>query len=163
MYDIPLLAEEMLRVGVDFDMSERVSVDVQTIFHKKEQRTLSAAYKFYCGEELEGAHGAEADTMATYKVLCAQLDRYDDLPNDMEALAEFTTQKKTADYAGFIIYDEAGDEVLNFGKHKGVRLIDLWQREPGYMGWIMTADFPLYTKRVVERVRLKLLNTRNKI
>lgn len=162
-YDIPLLAEEMLRVGVDFDMSERVSVDVQTIFHKKEQRTLSAAYKFYCGEELEGAHGAEADTMATYKVLCAQLDRYDDLPNDMEALAEFTTQKKTADYAGFIIYDEAGDEVLNFGKHKGIRLIDLWQREPGYMGWIMTADFPLYTKRVVERVRLKLLNTRNKI
>lgn len=162
-YDIPLLAEEMIRVGQDFDMSDRVSVDVQTIFHKKEQRTLSAAYKFYCGEELDGAHGAQADTMATYKVLCAQLDRYEDLPNDMEALAEYTTQRKTADYAGFVAYDENGDEVINFGKHKGAKVLDMWQREPGYMGWIMTADFPHYTKRVIERVRLRLLSTKNKI
>lgn len=162
-YDIPLLAEEMLRVGMDFDMKNRVSVDVQTIFHKKEQRTLSAAYKFYCGADLEGAHGAQADTMATYEVLCAQLDHYDDLPNDISALGEYTTQKKTADYAGFLTYDAEGFEVINFGKHRGARVIDMWEREPGYLGWILSSDFPLYTKRVIENVRLRSLTTKNKI
>ncbi|MDD4819596.1 MAG: exonuclease domain-containing protein [Flavobacteriales bacterium] len=162
-YDIPLLAEEMLRVGMDFDMKNRVSVDVQTIFHKKEQRTLSAAYKFYCGADLEGAHGAQADTMATYEVLCAQLDKYGDLPNDMNALAEYTTQKKTADYAGFLAFDAEGFEVINFGKHRGRRVIDMWEHEPGYLGWMLSNDFPLYTKRVIENIRLRSLTNKNKI
>ena len=101
-FDIPLLAEELLRVGIDFDMKNRVSVDIQTIFHKKEERTLSAGYKFYCGESLENAHSAEADTMATYEILKAQLDRYPDLENDMKFLSEFTTRKRSVDFAGFI-------------------------------------------------------------
>ena len=118
-FDIPLLAEEMLRAGVDFDMKNRQSVDVQTIFHKMEQRTLTAAFKFYCDKSLEDAHSAEADTMATYEVLKAQLDRYDDLENDTAFLADFSSRKKIADFAGFIAYDKEGDECFSFGKHKG--------------------------------------------
>ena len=112
-FDIPLLAEEMLRVDMDFDMKSRVAVDVQTIFHKKEQRTLSAAYKFYCNESLENAHSAEADTVATYEVLKAQLDKYDDLENDAKFLAEFSSRKKFADFAGFLIYNKEGQECLS--------------------------------------------------
>ena len=118
-FDIPILAEEMLRAGVDFDMKNRQSVDVQTIFHKMEQRTLAAAFKFYCDKNLEDAHSAEADTMATYEVLKAQLDRYDDLENDTAFLADFSSRKKIADFAGFIAYDKEGDECFSFGKHKG--------------------------------------------
>lgn len=161
-FDIPLLAEELLRAGIDFDMNHRVSVDVQTIFHKKEQRTLSAAYKFYCGAELEGAHSAQADTLATYEVLCGQLDRYDDLPNDIEALAEYSTQRKFADFAGFITYDKDGCEVFSFGKHKGRRVEELLEAEPGYLGWILEADFPLYTKKVITGIRLRALNTKER-
>src|SRR6218665_2714765 len=116
-FDIPLLAEELLRAGVDFDMKNRVSVDVQTIFHKKEERTLSAAYKFYCGKSLENAHTAEADTMATYEILKAQLDRYEDLDNDMKMLSEFTTRKKSVDFAGFIALNPEGKELFTFVKH----------------------------------------------
>jgi DNA polymerase-3 subunit epsilon len=159
-FDIPLLAEELLRAGVDFDMKSRVSVDVQTIFHKMEERTLSAALKFYCGKSLENAHSAAADTMATYEILMAQLERYPELENDMKSLAEFTTRKKTADFAGFIGYDKDGDEIFSFGKHKGVKVDKVLEEEPGYFGWLQNADFPLYTKKVLTAIKLRKLNTK---
>ena len=159
-FDIPLLAEELLRAGVDFDMKSRVSVDVQTIFHKMEERTLSAALKFYCGKSLENAHSAAADTMATYEILKAQLERYPELENDMKSLAEFTTRKRTADFAGFIGYDKDGDEIFSFGKHKGVKVDKVLEEEPGYFGWLQNADFPLYTKKVLTAIKLRKLNTK---
>jgi DNA polymerase-3 subunit epsilon len=159
-FDIPLLAEEMLRAEVDFDMKNRVSVDVQTIFHKMEQRTLSAAYKFYCDENLEDAHSAEADTKATYEVLKAQLDKYDTLENDTKFLAEFSSRKKFADFAGFIIYNKNNEECFSFGKHKGKRVVDVLNDEPGYFGWLLNADFPLYTKKVLTAIKLKQFNNK---
>lgn len=159
-FDIPLLAEEMLRAEVDFDMKNRVSVDVQTIFHKKEERTLSAAYKFYCNESLENAHSAEADTKATYEILKAQLDRYEDLENNIKTLSEFTTRKKSVDFAGFIALNKEGKEVFSFGKHKGVLVEEVLDKEPGYFGWIQNADFPLYTKKVLTAIKLRKLNTK---
>lgn len=159
-FDIPLLAEEMLRAGIDFDMKNRVSVDVQTIFHKKEERTLGAAYRFYCNESLENAHSAEADTNATYEILKAQLDRYPDLENDMKLLSEFTTRKKSIDFAGFIGLDDKGQEIFTFGKHKGALVEDVFDKEPGYFGWIQNADFPLYTKKVLTAIKLRKLNTK---
>jgi DNA polymerase-3 subunit epsilon len=160
-FDIPLLAEELLRAEVDFDMKNRVSVDVQTIFHKKEERTLSAAYKFYCNESLENAHSAEADTMATYEILKAQLDRYDDLDNDMKWLSEFTTRKKSVDFAGFIALNNEGKEIFTFGKNKGRLVEEVLEKEPGYYGWIQGADFPLYTKKVLTGIKLRKLNTKS--
>ncbi|WP_116789047.1 3'-5' exonuclease [Flavobacterium psychrotrophum] len=159
-FDIPLLAEEMLRAGVDFDMKNRVSVDVQTIFHKKEERTLSAAYKFYCGQVLENAHTAAADTNATYEILKSQLDRYEDLENDMRLLSEYTTRKKAVDFAGFIALDDAGQEVFTFGKFKNVKVEQVLQQEPGYYGWFQSADFPLYTKKVLTAIKLRKLNNK---
>ncbi|RXR23304.1 3'-5' exonuclease [Flavobacterium stagni] len=159
-FDIPLLAEELLRAEVDFDMKNRVSVDVQTIFHKKEERTLSAAYKFYCNQTLENAHSAEADTLATYEILKAQLERYPDLPNDMKALSEFTTRKKAVDFAGFIALDDQGREIFTFGKHKGALVEEVFDKEPGYFGWIQGAEFPLYTKKVLTGIKLRKLNTK---
>jgi DNA polymerase-3 subunit epsilon len=159
-FDIPLLAEELLRAEVDFDMKNRVSVDIQTIFHKKEERTLSAAFKFYCGGSLVNAHSAEADTNATYEILKAQLDRYPDLENDMKSLSEFTTRKKSVDFAGFIAFNEEGQEVFTFGKHKGALVEDVFDKEPGYFGWIQNADFPLYTKKVLTAIKLRKLNTK---
>lgn len=160
-FDIPVLAEELLRSDIDFDMGSRVAVDVQTIFHKMEQRTLSAAYKFYCGKSLEDAHTAEADTNATYEVLKLQLDRYkDDLENNMKFLSEFTTRKQTADFAGFIIFNEDGEEAFSFGKHKGKRVEDVMEQEPGYFGWLLNADFPLYTKKVLTAIKLRKLNNK---
>ncbi|WHT40093.1 MULTISPECIES: 3'-5' exonuclease [Myroides] len=159
-FDIPLLAEELLRAGVDFDLGNRVTVDIQTIFHKKEERTLSAAYKFYCNESLENAHSAAADTNATYEILKAQLDRYDDLENDMRVLSEFTTRKKSVDFAGFIALNEDGQEVFTFGKHKGVLVDEVLENEPGYYGWIQNADFPLYTKKVLTALKLRKLNNK---
>jgi len=159
-FDIPLLAEELLRAEVDFDMKSRVSVDVQTIFHKKEERTLSAALKFYCGTNLENAHSAEADTMATYEILKAQLDRYDDLDNDMKWLSEFTTRKKSVDFAGFIALNNEGKEIFTFGKNKGQLVEDVLEKEPGYYGWIQGADFPLYTKKVLTGIKLRKLNNK---
>jgi DNA polymerase-3 subunit epsilon len=159
-FDIPLLAEEMLRAGVDFDMKNRVSVDVQTIFHKKEERTLSAGYKFYCGENLENAHSAEADTNATYEILKAQLDRYPDLDNDMKTLSEFTTRKKSVDFAGFIALNAEGKEIFTFGKNKGRLVDEVLEKESGYYGWIQGADFPLYTKKVLTAIKLRKLNTK---
>ncbi|MGQ2982597.1 exonuclease domain-containing protein [Flavobacterium sp.] len=159
-FDIPLLAEELLRAGVDFDMKNRVSVDVQTIFHKKEERTLSAAYKFYCGQILENAHSAEADTNATYEILKSQLDRYDDLENDIRSLAEYTTRKVNVDFAGFIAKDKDGEEIFTFGKHKGAKVEKVLDQEPGYYGWIQNADFPLYTKKVLTAIKLRKLNNK---
>ena len=159
-FDIPLLAEEMLRADVDFDMKNRVAVDVQTIFHKMEQRTLTAAYKFYCGKNLEDAHSAEADTNATYEVLKAQLSKYDELQNDMKFLSEFSSRRKFADFAGFLIFNKAGEECFSFGKHKGKRVVDVLEQEPGYFGWLLNADFPLYTKKVLTAIKLRQFNNK---
>ncbi|WP_378187088.1 exonuclease domain-containing protein [Aquimarina sp. W85] len=157
-FDIPLLAEELLRVELDFDMKNTVAVDVQTIFHKMEKRTLAAAYKFYCDGELENAHSAEVDTLATYEVLKAQLDRYPELENDMNFLADFSARNQFADFAGFIAFNKDGKEVFSFGKHKGKLVEQVMEDEPGYFGWIQNADFPLYTKKVLTAIRLRKLN-----
>ncbi len=159
-FDIPLLVEELLRAGIDFEMKNVVAVDVQTIFHKKEQRTLSAAYQFYCGKDLKDAHSAAADTEATYEVLKSQLDRYEDLENDMKWLADFSARKKFADFAGFIHFDKKGNEVFGFGKYKGKNVEEVLEQEPGYFGWIQNADFPLYTKKVLTAIKLRKLNNK---
>jgi len=161
-FDIPLLAEEMLRADMDFDMKGRVAIDVQTIFHKMEKRTLGAAYKFYCNESLENAHTAEADTNATYEVLKAQVARYDEIENDAKFLAEFSSHKKFADFAGFINYNKEDEECFSFGKHKGKRVLDVLENEPGYFGWLLNADFPLYTKKVLTAIKLRAFNNKLK-
>jgi len=137
-----------------------VSVDVQTIFHKMEQRTLVAAYKFYCDRNLEDAHSAEADTFATYEVLKAQLEKYSELENDTKFLAEFSSRKKIADFAGFIIFNKEDEECFSFGKHKGKRVVDVLNQEPGYFGWLLNADFPLYTKKVLTAIKLRQFNNK---
>ena len=154
-FDIPMLAEEFLRAGVSIDLKKHKFVDVQTIFHKKEQRTLSAAYMFYCGKELEGAHSAEADTLATYEVLKAQLERYEDLPTDIAGLAEYSQHTRTADYAGRILYDEQDREIFGFGKHKGKLVEEVFRKEPSYYDWMMEGDFPLYTKQVITQIKTR--------
>jgi DNA polymerase-3 subunit epsilon len=155
-FDLPMLAEEFLRADVDIDLSTRKMIDVQTIFHKKEQRTLSAAYKFYCQQDLVDAHAAMADTKATYEILQSQLDRYPDLQNDMAYLADYTCTSKNVDFAGRIVYNEKGVEVINFGKYKGQPVVDVLKNDPGYYGWILQADFPLTTKQAFTRLRLKI-------
>ncbi len=154
-FDIPVLAEEFLRDNIDFNFRKRRYVDVQVIFHKKEQRTLSAAYLFYCKKELEGAHGSKADTAATYEVLKSQLDRYADLENDVEKLADFSTFGNNADFAGRIILDENGVEIFNFGKHKGKSVEAVFAVEPSYYSWMMNGDFPLYTKKVLTEIKIR--------
>ncbi len=161
-FDIPVLAEEFLRAGVDVDLKKRKFVDVQTIFHKKEQRTLVAAYKFYCDKDLEEAHSAEADTKATYEVLKAQLDRYSDLRNDVEFLAGYTEQNRCADYAGRILFDRDGEEVFGFGKYRGRRVAEVFREEPSYYTWMMNGDFPVYTKKVITEIRLRESALKNK-
>ena len=140
-FDLPVLVEEFMRAGVDVDFKRRRFVDVQTIFHKKEQRTLVAAYRFYCDKELEDAHSAEADTRATYEVLQAQIERYDDLENDIDFLAEYSSQGNAADFAGRILYDEQGCEVFNFGKHRGRTVEEVFRLEPSYYDWMMTVSY----------------------
>jgi len=154
-FDLPLLAEEFLRVDVDFNFRKRKYVDVQVIFHKKEQRTLSAAYMFYCNKELEGAHGSKADTAAAYEVLKAQLDRYEDLENDIDKLAEYSSFNNNVDFAGRIIIDDNGVEIFNFGKHKGKAVEKVLAKEPQYYSWIMNGDFPLYTKKILTEIKLR--------
>ena len=156
--DIPLLAEELLRAEIDFDLKINKAVDVQTIFHKMEKRTLEAAYKFYCNKDLTNAHSAEADTMATYEVLKAQLDKYDGLENDMDYLSKFSSHQNFADFAGFIGYNKEGQEIITFGKHKGKVIEDLFKTEPGYFSWIQNADFPNYTKKVLRDLKNKITN-----
>lgn len=154
-FDIPLLAEEFLRSGVDIDLKRRKFVDVQVIFMKMEPRTLSAAYKFFVGKELNDAHSAEADTMATYEILQAQLDRYDNLENDIGKLAEFSAHTRNVDFAGRIVLNEEGVEVFNFGKYRGKPVEEVLVNDPGYYGWMMNGDFPLYTKKVLTSIKLK--------
>ena len=154
-FDLPLLVEEFMRAGVEVDFKRRKFIDVQNIFHKKEQRTLVAAYKFYCDRDLDDAHSAEADTRATYEVLKAQLDRYPDLENDIDALAEFSSRGETADYAGRILYDDKGVEVFGFGKYRGRSVAEVFAAEPSYYAWMMNGDFPLYTKRVITEIRMR--------
>ncbi len=154
-FDIPLLAEELLRADLDVDLMRRKFVDVQVIFHKMEQRTLSAAYKFYCDKDLTDAHSAEADTLATYEVLQAQLDRYPELQNDIEFLSKFTAQTNNVDFAGRIIYNDKGEEIINFGKYKGQRVTDVLKNDIGYYGWIMNSDFTLHTKKVLTSIKLR--------
>ncbi|MBO5816330.1 MAG: 3'-5' exonuclease [Paludibacteraceae bacterium] len=155
-FDLPLLAEELMRVGADVDLKAKRMVDVFTIFQRQEPRTLVAAYKFYCGKDLTNAHAADADTMATYEVLMAQLERYD-LPEDVNGLADYTTGNvRFADFAGRIAYDADGVEIFNFGKYKGQRVADVFRRDSGYYGWIQNGDFPQYTKGVFTRIYLSL-------
>lgn len=172
-FDVPLLVEEFLRAGLDFDTRQRKLVDVQNIFHQMEQRTLAAAYKFYCQKELENAHSAEADINATYQILLAQLEKYNQtefidkkgnksvpVVNDIDALHQFTYLTNNADLAGRIIFDEKGKEVFNFGKHKGKRVEEVLKAEPSYYSWMMNGDFPLYTKKILTAIKLRELNTK---
>ena len=156
--DIPMLAEEFLRAEVDFDITKRNLVDVQNIFHKMEQRTLSAAYKFYCDKDLVDAHSAEADTIATMEILLAQVEKYDSLENNVAFLSEFSKATNNVDLLGRIVYDKNNVEVFNFGKHKGKAVLEVLEKEPGYYHWMMNGDFPLYTKKVLTQIRLKALN-----
>ncbi len=155
-FDLPVLVEEFMRAGVECDFRKRKFVDVQTIFHRKEQRTLVAAYKFYCDKDLENAHSAEADTMATYEVLEAQIERYADIGDTVDSLAEFSAGTPTVDYAGRMVFNEKGEEVFAFGKYKGRRVEDVLRDDPSYYSWMMNGDFPLYTKKVLTEIRLRM-------
>ena len=170
-FDIPLLVEEFLRAEVEFELKGRRFVDVQNIFHKMEPRNLKAAYKFYCGKELENAHSAEADTLATFEILKAQLDRYKDteikdrkgnlivpVVNDVKALSEFSYATRAVDLVGHIVYNDRQTEVFNFGKHKGKAVKDVFRDEPSYYDWIMKSEFPLSTKKVVTEIKLRGFN-----
>lgn len=170
-FDIPLLVEEFLRAGIDFDIKGRRLVDVQNIFHKMEPRTLFAAFKFYCNKTLKNAHSAEADTLATYHILKAQLDKYQNVPyedrkgnetfpviNDIQALHNFSFVNNNVDLVGHIVFDEDNIEVFNFGKYKGKKVEDVFIKEPSYYDWMMKADFPLYTKKVITLIKLRGFN-----
>jgi DNA polymerase-3 subunit epsilon len=155
-FDVPFLVEEFLRVGIDVDFENSRFIDVQVIFHKMEKRTLEAAYRFYCNKELIDAHSANADTQATYEVLMSQLDHYPELQNDVEYLSKFTTYNRNVDYAGRIVLDDNGVEVFNFGKHKGKSVAEVFRVEPAYYSWMMNGDFPLFTKKVITNIRLRM-------
>ena len=157
-FDIPMLAEEFLRAGVDVDLNRRKFIDVQTIFHKMEQRNLTAAYKFYCNKDLTNAHSAEADTMATYEVLKAQLDRYPELENDVNFLSKYSSFTNNVDFAGRMVYNEKGQEVINFGKYKGRLVEEVLKSDPSYYAWIMNGDFPLNTKKMRTEIGLRGFN-----
>jgi DNA polymerase-3 subunit epsilon len=170
-FDVPMLAEELLRAGIDFDISKRYIVDVQNIFHKMEPRHLEAAYRFYCGQTLENAHTAEADTVATYEILKAQLSRYrgqdyksrdvsiqEPVRNDVKALHDFSTVARHADLAGHIVFDENGNEVFNFGKYKGRNVEEIFRIEPSYYDWMMKSQFPEYTKKVITTIQARRIS-----
>jgi DNA polymerase-3 subunit epsilon len=154
-FDIPMLIEEFTRCNVLFDISTRKLIDVQNIFHKMEQRTLSAAYQFYCKKNLVNAHSAEADTTATFEILEAQLDRYESLKNDIDFLSELSSISKNVDLAGRIVFNEKGEEVFNFGKYKGRKVQEIFSVEPSYYDWMMKGDFASNTKTVITQLRLK--------
>jgi len=159
-FDIPLLAEEFLRAEIDFDLKNFKTIDVQTIFHKMEKRTLGAALKFYCDKELIDAHSALADSQATYEVLMSQIIKYEELENNVNDLSKFSTRKKSVDAAGFIIYNEKNEICFSFGKHKDKTVEEVLEKEPGYFGWLLNADFPLYTKKVLTAIRLTKFNNK---
>ena len=154
-FDLPVLVEEFMRAGVDVDFKRRSYIDVQNIFHKKEQRTLVAAYKFYCNKDLVDAHSAEADTMATYEVLEAQSERYGDIGDTVEALAEFSTHGPVVDFAGRIGLNDKGEEVFTFGKYRGRTVAEIFRTDPSYYTWLMNGDFPQYTKKIFTEIRLR--------
>lgn len=155
-FDIPMLAEEFIRAGLDVDLYTPLKVDVQNIYHKLERRTLVAAYRFYCGKNLEDAHSANADTRATYEVLMAQLDKYpEELKNDVKYLADYSKMNNNVDFAGRFVYNDEGIEIFNFGKYKGLPVQEVLKREPGYYSWMMQGDFPLNTKRVLSQIRAR--------
>lgn len=155
-FDVPMLDQEFERAGIDFDFSDVRFIDVQTIFHKKEPRTLVAAYKFYCDKNLEEAHSANADTMATVEVLLAQIERYPDLPRDIEALSKFACNNRQVDFCGRLIYDDQNREVINFGKYKGRLAEDVLRQDPGYLSWILKGDFTKNTKDCFTRIRKRI-------
>jgi DNA polymerase-3 subunit epsilon len=157
-FDLPLLAEEFLRANIDFDLKKHKFIDVQVIFYKKEQRTLSAAYRFYCNKELENAHSAEADTRATYEVLQAQLDMYPDLQNNVDKLSEYSAHSRTIDFVGRIVYNDKDEEIFNFGKYKGQTVVSVLARDPSYYSWMMNGDFPQYTKNVLTAIKMRGFN-----
>ncbi|MCI6643688.1 MAG: 3'-5' exonuclease [Alloprevotella sp.] len=157
-FDIPMLVEEFIRAGVNFDLTTRRFIDVQTVFHKMEPRTLTAAYKYYCQKELVDAHSAEADTVATYEVLKAQLDRYDEVQNDVDWLADFTRRNNNVDLAGRIVLNDENVEVINFGKYRGRPVRDVLRYDQGYYNWIMQGDFPQNTKQVFMQLKLRYDN-----
>ncbi len=161
-FDIPLLAEELLRADIDIDLKKRKFIDVQVIFHKKEQRTLSAAYQFYCQKELTDAHSAEADTRATYEILKSQLDHYSDLPNNVDELSKFSSHTNSVDFAGRIVCDDKGVERFNFGKYKGLSVEEIFEKDPAYYAWMMNNEFPLYTKKVLTTIKLRSAFAQNK-
>lgn len=165
-FDVPILAEEFLRCGIDFSIEDRNLIDVQNIFHLMEQRTLKAGYKFYCHKDMENAHEAMADVQATYDVFLAQLEKYkgtliedkagnpyEPVVNDMEKLHEVSQRHRNVDMLGRIVYNDDNEEVFNFGKHKGVSVREVLKREPGYYGWMLNGDFPLYTKKVLKDIK----------
>lgn len=158
VFDIPMLVEEFLRAGIDFDTTTRSFIDVQTIFHKMEPRTLTAAYKYYCNKDLVAAHSAEADTLATYEVLKAQLDRYAEVQNEISWLAQFTRRNNNVDLAGRIVMNEDNVEVFNFGKYRGRPVADVLRYDRGYFDWIMQGEFPQNTKQVLMRLKLNYEN-----
>ena len=155
-FDLPMLVEEFLRAEVDVNFDNRKFVDVQTIFHRKEQRTLVAAYKFYCDKDLENAHSAEADTMATYEVLESQIERYGDIGSTVEELAEFSSHGPMVDFAGRLSLNDKGEEIFTFGKYKGRTVVEVFTKDPSYYSWIMNGDFPLYTKKKITEIRLRM-------
>ena len=159
-FDLPVLVEEFMRAGVDVDFKRRKYVDVQNIFHKKEQRTLVAAYKFYCDKDLENAHSAEADTLATYEVLEAQIERYGDIGDTIEELAAFSTHNETVDFAGRIALNDKGEEVFTFGKYKGRSVAEIFDKEPSYYSWLINGDFPQYTKKIFTEIYVRLKQTK---
>jgi DNA polymerase-3 subunit epsilon len=154
-FDVPLLAEELLRAGHDFDLSKFKLVDAQTIYHKMEPRNLSAAYNFYCQKTLENAHSAEADVLATFEVLDAQVGHYEDLPKEIAGLSDFSFHSKFADLAGMIHFNDKDQEIFAFGKYKGQVVKEVFQKDIGYYGWLQSADFPLYTKKIFTKIQLK--------
>lgn len=175
-FDLPMLVEEFLRSDLDFEMKNRKIIDVQNIFMKMEQRTLAAACKFYLDKPLENAHSAEADTMATLEVLKAQLDMYEGqevidregetsfpVKNDTESLAQFSSHHKNVDLMGQFIYNDEGKEVINFGKHKGKLVEEVFTKEPSYYSWIMNSDFPLYTKKILTAIKLRMSSNFNQV
>lgn len=154
-FDVPLLAEEFHRSGIEFNWTNCKFVDAQVIYHKKEPRNLEAAYRFYCDKTLENAHSASADTRATFEVLMAQLEKYQNLSTDVQSLSEFTRQTKNVDFAGRIVFDEKGIEVFNFGKHKGKSVEQVFKTEPAYYNWMMDGDFSSNTKQIITTIKLR--------
>ncbi len=157
-FDVPMLIEEFTRCNIDFDILSRKLIDVQNIFHKMEQRTLAAAYKFYCDKDLTNAHSAEADTLATYEVMLSQLDKYDSLKNDVDFLSTFSSITKNVDLAGRIVFNDKNEEVFNFGKYKGRPVVEIFKSDTSYYDWMMKGDFPTNTKNVITALRLKMFN-----